>query len=84
MTNARPGSSPKPLDRRVSYGFTGQKQMEESSSADARCGNEQVRGDGEKLGELRVSKGTLDWAPMSAKIPVRMTWEQFDRFMRER
>ena len=37
-----------------------------------------------KVVELRVSKGTLDWAPMSAKIPVRMTWEQFDRFMRER
>ena len=44
----------------------------------------EVRSDGEKLGELRVSKGTLDWAPMSAKIPVRMSWEQFDRFMRDR
>jgi hypothetical protein len=43
----------------------------------------EVRSDGEKLGELRISKGTLDWAPSSAKIPIRMTWEQFDRFMRE-
>jgi hypothetical protein len=44
----------------------------------------EVRSDGEKLGELRVSKGTIDWVPVNAKLPVRLTWEQFDRLMRER
>lgn len=42
----------------------------------------EVRSDGEKLGELRVSKGTIDWAPVNAKNPYRRSWEQFDRMMR--
>ena len=42
----------------------------------------EVRSDGEKLGELRVSKGTIDWAPANAKVPVQRTWEQFDQLMR--
>ena len=42
----------------------------------------EVRSDGEKLGELRVSKGTIDWAPANAKNAYRRTWEQFDRLMR--
>jgi hypothetical protein len=44
----------------------------------------EIRSDDEKLGELRISRGTIDWAPMNAKIPIRLTWEQFDRLMRER
>jgi hypothetical protein len=43
----------------------------------------EVRSDGDKLGELRVSKGTIDWVPVNAKIPIRLTWEQFDRQMRD-
>ncbi len=42
----------------------------------------EIRSDGEKLGELRISKGTIDWAPSNAKIPLRLSWEQFDRLMR--
>jgi hypothetical protein len=43
----------------------------------------EVRSDDEKLGELRVSQGTIDWFPRSAQIPVSLTWEQFDRIMSE-
>ena len=42
-----------------------------------------VRSDDEKLGELRVSQGTIDWFPRHAQTPVSMTWERFDRIMSE-
>jgi hypothetical protein len=44
----------------------------------------EVRADDEKLGELRVSQGSIDWYPRSAQHPVSLTWEQFDRLMAER
>ncbi len=40
-----------------------------------------IRADGQKLGELRVSKGTIDWYPKKARNPIALTWEQFDRLM---
>jgi hypothetical protein len=43
----------------------------------------EVRSDDEKLGELRVSKGGVDWIPANARIPARLSWEQFDRAMDE-
>ncbi len=43
----------------------------------------EIRSDDEKLGELRVSKGSLDWYPANAKIPIKLRWERFDRVMRE-
>ena len=43
----------------------------------------EVRGDDEKLGELHVSQGTIDWYSRSAQIPTRMSWEKFDRVMSE-
>jgi hypothetical protein len=43
----------------------------------------EIRSDDEKLGELRISKGSIDWYPAKAKIPVKLTWEQFDRLMSE-
>ncbi len=43
----------------------------------------EVTSNDEKLGELRVSKGTIPWAPANAKVPNRRTWEQFDRLMRK-
>jgi hypothetical protein len=43
----------------------------------------EVRSDDEKLGELRISQGTIDWIPRRAQIPVSLTWEQFDRIMAE-
>ena len=43
----------------------------------------EIRSDDEKLGELRVSNGSIDWYPALARIPVKLTWEQFDRVMRD-
>lgn len=42
-----------------------------------------IKSDGLKLGELRVSKGTIDWRPGNKRKVVSLTWEQFDRLMRE-
>ena len=44
----------------------------------------EVRSDGEKLGELRVSQGGVDWRPGNAQIPAKLRWEQFDKLMNER
>jgi hypothetical protein len=44
----------------------------------------EVRSDGEKLGELRISRGTIDWRPGRARKTARLTWEQFDELMRRR
>jgi hypothetical protein len=44
----------------------------------------EVRSDEEKLGDLHVSQGSIDWYPRNARQPTTMTWEQFDRFMQER
>ncbi len=41
----------------------------------------EVRSNDEKLGELRISKGGIDWLPANARIPAKRTWEQFDRDM---
>ena len=38
----------------------------------------EVYSNGAKLGELHVSRGTIDWRPgRSKKAEYRMTWEQF-------
>jgi len=44
----------------------------------------EVRSDGEKLGELRVSQGGVDWRPGNAQIAAKLRWEQFDELMNER
>ncbi len=36
-----------------------------------------------KLGELRVSKGSVDWVPHNHRFGFWMTWERFDDLMRE-
>ncbi|MBC7833540.1 MAG: hypothetical protein H7Y88_00385 [Phycisphaerales bacterium] len=33
-----------------------------------------IRVKGEKLGELRISQGSLDWYARNAKRPKRITW----------
>jgi hypothetical protein len=43
----------------------------------------EVRSDGEKLGELHVSQGSIDWYPSRSKKPRRLRWEQFDQLMNE-
>lgn len=42
-----------------------------------------VRSGGEKLGELRLSIGDLEWWPKNAKVPVVKSWEQFAAWMAE-
>lgn len=42
-----------------------------------------VEQDGELLGTLKVSKGAVVWWPGRAKLGFKMSWERFDRAMRE-
>lgn len=43
-----------------------------------------VRSDGEKIGELLISKGNLEWFPASNRVnKYRLSWEAFDRLMTE-
>lgn len=40
-----------------------------------------VRKNGKKLGELRISKGTLEWKPRSSPYTNYMTWSDFSAIM---
>ena len=42
-----------------------------------------VYSDKSKLGSLRISKGTVEWAPVNFAHGFHLQWEQFDRLMRE-
>jgi hypothetical protein len=44
----------------------------------------EVRSDDEKLGELRISQGSIDWFRGKAKTGVKLSWEQFDQLMAQR
>lgn len=37
----------------------------------------------QKLGELRISRGTIDWAPRAHASARWLEWEEFDRVMQE-
>jgi hypothetical protein len=39
--------------------------------------------DDEKLGELRISRGSIDWRPARAHGAYRLAWARFDRLMRD-
>lgn len=42
-----------------------------------------IRADGEILGRLKVSRGSVDWIPGRAvRYGYRMRWEAFDALMR--
>jgi hypothetical protein len=44
----------------------------------------EVRGtDGELMGRLLVSKGSVDWAPANKKLRHRLGWRQFARLMED-
>lgn len=43
----------------------------------------EIFGDESKLGELRISKGGLDYFPRDRKKSITITWEQFDKKMGE-
>ena len=40
-----------------------------------------VKSNGTKLGELLMSKGSIDWRPSKHQTSYRMTWEKFARLM---
>ena len=42
-----------------------------------------VHSDGQKLGELLVSKGSVDWIPGHSPQTITVSWERFDELMRE-
>jgi hypothetical protein len=42
-----------------------------------------VRSDGEKLGELLVSRGSIAWLPGHSPNPIHVQWERFDEMMRD-
>jgi hypothetical protein len=42
-----------------------------------------VREDGEILGRVRISRGTIDWIPRSGRYAKSMRWQKFDRVMAE-
>lgn len=44
-----------------------------------------VKKDGQVLGTLKISKGTLDWTPQKHghENPFQMTWSTFDKMMRD-
>ena len=40
-----------------------------------------VKSDDERLGELQISQGTIDWVPGNARTRYQMVWEKFDEMM---
>jgi hypothetical protein len=40
-----------------------------------------VKSNGTKLGELLMSKGSIDWRPSKHQTSFRMSWERFARLM---
>jgi hypothetical protein len=41
-----------------------------------------VTQDGERLGVLKLSRGSVDWKPGKAKRTWQLEWERFDELMR--
>lgn len=42
-----------------------------------------IYSDGEKLGELQISRGSLDWKPKGRKKAIPIKWERFDQLMKD-
>ena len=43
-----------------------------------------VYSDGAALGELKISRGSIDWRPAGYQKPVRWKWETFARVMSQK
>lgn len=43
----------------------------------------EIFGNDSKLGELRISKGGLDYYGRNKKNPTTLSWDQFDKLMGE-
>lgn len=37
----------------------------------------------QKLGQINISKGGLDYYPSNSKKPIKIKWKQFDKMIRE-
>ena len=42
-----------------------------------------IREETSKLGELHVSKGSIEWLPSNGRYKHRMSWSKFTRMMQE-
>lgn len=38
----------------------------------------------EKLGQITISKGGMDYYPSNSKKPIKISWSQFDKMVKER
>ncbi|MEX2294026.1 MAG: hypothetical protein WD691_09595 [Acidimicrobiales bacterium] len=43
----------------------------------------EVASDDQKLGELRISRGSIDWVPRAHASSFSLEWEEFDRVMQD-
>jgi hypothetical protein len=43
----------------------------------------EIISDGNKLGSLRISRGSLEWQPANSPLRLQMSWENFNDVMRE-
>jgi hypothetical protein len=43
----------------------------------------EVTSSDQKLGELRISRGSIDWAPRAHAQARTLGWEEFDQLMQE-
>lgn len=43
----------------------------------------EVRADDERLGELLVSRGTIDWRPARSQFVYKLAWHRFDELMQQ-
>lgn len=39
--------------------------------------------DGKKLGQMTISKGSLEYYPTKSQTPISISWSEFDRLMKE-
>jgi diacylglycerol kinase family enzyme len=42
-----------------------------------------INSDGEKLGTLKISKGSIEWVPVNFTYGYHMSWEAFSGLMQE-
>ena len=43
-----------------------------------------ISSDGSKIGTLKISRGTVEWLPANHKYGYHVSWEDFDKMMREK
>ncbi|MEW6614803.1 MAG: hypothetical protein AB1401_04995 [Thermodesulfobacteriota bacterium] len=43
----------------------------------------EIYSDGNKLGTLKISKGTIEWAPANYTYGFHLSWKEFDEIMQK-